>query len=305
MDKALNWDLLRSFLTVARTGKLTKAARNLKIDHSTLSRRMKHLEWELDTQLFNRSLTGYELTKQGEKLLDQVERMETTVFGINQEFSEESSGVSGTVRIGAPDGFGTAFLAPRIGLLLDAHPNLEVEIVAASRRFSLSKREADISIGLFEPTLGRHRAVKLTDYELGLYISRQHQERFSALKAVADLSNYPFISYIDDLIFTPELDYLSSVSKDIVPQIRSSNLLAQMRATIAGAGVCILPCFLANERDDLIRILPEDVTIMRTFWMITHSDMQQLFRVRAAAAFIAAQARTSRAFFIPEHAQQA
>ncbi|WP_113910985.1 LysR family transcriptional regulator [Roseovarius dicentrarchi] len=299
MDKALNWDLLRSFLTVARTGKLTKAARALKIDHSTLSRRVKQLERELDTHLFTRSLTGYELTKQGEKLLEQVEKMESTVFGINQEFSDEKSSVSGTVRIGAPDGFGTAFLAPRIGLLLNAHPNLEVEIVAASRRFSLSKREADIGIGLFQPTLDRHNAVKLTDYELGLYISRQHQEKFADLRTVRDLPRFPFISYIDDLIFTPELDYLSSVSKDIVPQIRSSNLLAQMRATISGAGVCVLPCFLANERPDLVRVLPDDVKIMRTFWMVTHSDTQQLFRVRAAAAFIAAQARTSSDFFTP------
>ncbi len=300
MGKALNWDLLRTFLTVARTGKLTKAARNLKIDHSTLSRRMKTLERELNTQLFSRSLTGYELTEQGERLLTQAEGMETAVFGINQEFAEESSSVSGTVRVGAPDGFGTAFLAPRIGLLLNEHPDLEVEIVAAPRRFSLSKREADISIGLFRPAHGRHRALKLTDYELGLYISREHQARFSALSSIKDLSDYPFISYIDDLIFTPELDYVSAVSKDIVPQIRSSNLLAQMRATIAGAGVCILPFFLANERTDLIRILQQEVKIMRTFWMVSHSDMQQLSRVRAVAEFIAGQAQTSPGFFLPE-----
>ncbi len=300
MGKALNWDLLRSFLTVARTGKLTKAARNLKIDHSTLSRRMKSLERELNTQLFSRSLTGYELTEQGERLLAQAEHMETAVSGINQEFAEESLSISGTVRIGAPDGFGTAFLAPRMGLLLDKHPDLELEIVAAPRRFSLSKREADISIGLFEPAHGRHRAIKLTDYELGLYISSKHQARFAALSSVKDLPDYPFISYIDDLIFTPELDYVSTVSKDIVPQIRSSNLLAQMQATIAGAGVCILPCFLANERLDLVRILPQDVKIMRTFWMISHSDMQQLSRVRTVAEFIVSQAKTSRRFFLPE-----
>lgn len=224
--------------------------------------------------------------------------MEAAVFGINRDFAEESSSVTGTVRIGAPDGFGTAFLAPRIGLMLAGHPDLEVEIVAAPRRFSLSKREADISIALFEPAHGRHRAVKLTDYELGLYISRQHQARFSALSCVKDLSDYPFISYIDDLIFTPELDYLSSVSKDIVPQIRSSNLLAQLQATIAGTGVCILPCFLAHGRADLVRVLPQDVKIIRTFWMVSHSDMQQLSRIRAIAEFIISQVKSSGEFFI-------
>lgn len=111
MSLSFDWDLLQSFLAVARAGKLTSAARRLKIDHSTLSRRLTTLEAGLGAKLFERHVSGYALTPQGEHLLQRAEVIESTVLAIQSDVAHASLRVSGTVRIGAPDGLGTAFLA--------------------------------------------------------------------------------------------------------------------------------------------------------------------------------------------------
>ena len=222
MLKPFDWDLLRSFLAVARSGKLTTAARRLKVDHSTLSRRIAALEFALKTKLFDKSLNGYALTLDGERLLAEAERVESTVIGIQNDIAAESTQVSGTVRIGTPDGFGTRFLAARIGALCARHPHLDVELVATPRSFSLSKREADIAIGLSNPHHGKLHTQKLTDYELGVYGAAEGAERFGDIADPQDLQRRPFVSYIDDLIFTPELDYLPHVARALAPRLKSS-----------------------------------------------------------------------------------
>ena len=233
MVHMFDWDLLRSFLAVARAGKLTAAARQLKIDHSTLSRRIVALENSLGTTLFERRLSGYTLTIHGETLLSRAEVIESNIFGIQADVSRDSSQIAGTVRIGSPDGFGTMFLAPRLGDLSSRHPNLNLELVAVSRNFSLSKREADIVIMLSRPTYGRLHSRHLTRYELGVYGPRNDEELNNSIATLNDLTGQPFISYIEDLLFAPELDYLPLVSRVIQPKLRSASLIAQKEAAAA------------------------------------------------------------------------
>jgi DNA-binding transcriptional LysR family regulator len=203
------------------------------------------------------------------------------------------------VRIGAPDGFGSAFLAPVIGRLLEAHPDLNIDLVATPRSFSLSKREADIAIGLSRPAHGRLHARKLTDYELGLYAARANPSLWAGLLAPDDIAAHPFISYIDDLIFAPELDYVPLVSKAVAPRLRSSNLIAQYQATAAGAGLCVLPCFMADGDARLVRVLPDAISLTRGFWMIVHDDMRDLARIQVTLDFIAAEVAKSARLFLP------
>jgi DNA-binding transcriptional LysR family regulator len=293
-----NWDLLQSFLAIARAGRLTVAARRLGIDHSTLSRRLAALEASLGATLFERTMTGYTLTTHGENLLRHAEGMESTVIALQSEMADSRSTVSGAVRIGAPDGFGTAFLAPAVGRLSQAHPGLDIQIVATPRNFSLSQREADIAITLSRPSHGRLHARLLTDYALGLYAAADRRELWQDIATVEDCAAKPFISYIDDMIFAPELDYLSSVARGIVPRIKSSNLIAQYQATVAGAGLCVLPCFLVAGDARLARVLP-GVELTRSFWLLVHSDMRDLARIRVTADFIADEVRRAKALFLP------
>lgn len=298
MSKPFDWDLLRSFLAVARSGRLTLAARRLKIDHSTLSRRIQALETSLGTKLFDKSLNGYALSLEGERLLAEAERVEAAVMTIQSEIAEESAGVSGTVRIGSPDGFGTRFLAPRIGALAARHPDLDIELVANPRSFSLSRREADIAIGLSNPMNARLFTLKLTDYELGLYGAASEADKWAHLQDPSGLNTVPFVSYIDDLIYTPELDYLPLISRALTTRIRSSNLLAQAEMIAAGAGLGVLPCFLAEGDRRFVRVLPKRVGLIRTFYLSIHEDMKRLARLRATVDFLVDITSSSRSLFL-------
>lgn len=293
------WSSLQSFLAVVRAGRLTTAARQLGIDHSTLSRRMAALEAALGAKLFDRRPDGYHLTIAGERLFNLARDMESGALAVEAELSGTSLRIAGTLRIGAPDGFGTVFLAGRLGSFALRHPGLELQLVTLPRVFNLSKREADLAIGLARPVEGRLHARKLTDYELGLYASPAYLAAHAPLRDLADLQGQHAIGYIGEMIYSPELDYLPLVSRDLCPAFTSSNLLAQFQATVSGAGLCVLPCFMADADARLRRVLPIAVSLRREFWLITHSDMVSLARVRAVSDFIAAEVAAARSLFVP------
>ncbi|TCT05239.1 LysR family transcriptional regulator [Aquabacter spiritensis] len=293
------WSDLRFFLAVARAGKLTLAARQLGVEHSTVGRRIGALERMLGAKLFDRQPGGYVLTAPGERLLVSAEAMETLASAARQEIGGADLGAAGTVRIGAPDGFGTFFLAPRMGRLAAQHPALEVQFLAMPRLFNLTKREADIAISLSRPNQGRLHAKKLTDYRLGLYAAPSYLAAHGPVENRATLARHTFISYVDELLYAPELDYLPLVSKDLRPRVKSSSLVAQFMAARAGAGLAILPCFMADAEPGLAPVLAGEVELTRTFWLITHADTRTLARVRVAADFIAQEAQEARSVLLP------
>jgi DNA-binding transcriptional LysR family regulator len=304
MGQSFDWDLVRSFLAVARTGKLTAGAKLLRIDHSTLSRRLAALEKALAAKLFDHSVSGYSLTAEGEQLLRRAEAIESSIFELDREFGQTAR-VSGAVRIGIPDGVGTSIVAPAIGELATAHPDLEIELVAVPRVFSLSKREADIAIALACPPRGRLHGRKLTDFEVGVYAAKTSPADWRNVSCADELARFPFIGYIDDLIYAPELDFIRDISSLITPRIRSSSLVAQWQATAEGAGLCALPCFIAESDSRLVRVLPDDVILKRAIWMIVHSDMRDTARIRVTCDFIAELMRKSRERFLPQRASLA
>jgi DNA-binding transcriptional LysR family regulator len=291
------WSDLRYFLAIARSGKLTAAARRLEVEHSTVSRRLAALEHALGARLFDKEPDGYKLTSAGEKLLPSAEGMEAIALTSQSHLADTDLSVSGTVRIGAPDGFGSFFLAPRIGQLAETHPNLEVQLVALPRVFSLSKREADIAISLGRPKEKRLHGHKLTDYRLKMYAAPAYLRKHPRIAAPAALEGHRFIGYVDDLLYTPELDYLRLAAKDARALLKSSTLVAQLEMTLAGAGICILPTFLAQAHPELECILPDTIELTRSFWLVVHTDIRNLARVRIVSDFIVGQVERERKLF--------
>ncbi|WP_454918831.1 LysR family transcriptional regulator [Xanthobacter sediminis] len=302
MSQAFNWNDLQAFLAVARTGRLTEAARSMAIEHTTLSRRIARLEMVLATRLFDRRPTGYSLTTDGAALLSQAETMEATALGILSNQTDPRMALTGTIRVGTPEAFGTYCLGDRIGALAAAYPGLTLELVAMPRAFSLSKREADLAIGLSRPPSGRLHAQKLTDYELGLYGSPGYIESHGAPKDKSELASHRFVGYIDDLVFAPELEYFASTLPGLDPAVRISNIITQMQATIGGAGLCILPCFMADPAPRLKRLLPESVRLTRSYWLVHHSDLHDSPRIKVISKFICDTVRDKRAMFLPGRA---
>lgn len=286
-----NWNDLQAFLTMARAGRLTVAAQRLGVDHSTLSRRIAALEAALGVPLFERRTVGFVLTPEGERLIGDAEAIETLALRMRATLDDGAASLTGTVRIGTPEGFGTYFLAPRIERLTGAHPGLEIELVANPRSFSLTKREADLAVSMARPAQGRVYASKLVDYALGVYAAPSYLARAHKIRKRADLLGLHWIGYVEDLKWTPELDYLPQVSRDINAHLRISNVMTQMAALAGGAGIGVLPHFMARHEPGLVRVLPDEVRLTRSYWMVTHADTRDLARVERVTHFIQEQLR--------------
>ena len=296
IDREYEWDDLRFFLAVYRAKSISGAARVLEVDHATVSRRLKRLERSLNATLLERTPNGYELTLAGGRVLDTAEAVESSLLVCASAITDTDLTLDGIVKIGAPDGFGSVFLAPRLAQLCNRYPGLEIQLIATARLFSLSKREADISIVIDQPYTGRLVSRKLTDYRLRMYAHANYLRDRGQPLTTEDLKGHEFIGYIENLLFSPMLDYLPLVSKEIHARFASTNLLAQRAAIEAGKGIGILPDFLVADNKDLAIVLPS-FHIDRTFYLLVHEDNRNLARIRKVADFIADEVKRNQALF--------
>ena len=281
----MNWDDVRIFLAIARSGQILGAAKRLGLNHPTVARRLTALETDLTAQLFTRRPSGTELTRAGEDFLLAAERMEAEMLSARALVGDASVTISGTVRVGAPDGFGVAFLAPRLGELTRIHPDLNIELVPVPRSFSLSRREADIAITVERPDQGRLVASKLVDYRLGLYASKKYLSDNAAPQTVDELLTHRLVGYVEDLLASPSLAYAGEFTRDFHPRFAVSSALGQVEAVCSGAGIGILHSFIARTRPELVRVMA-DVDIRRAYYTVFHESMRSLRRISTVTQFI-------------------
>ena len=264
----MDWEQLRFFLELARAGRLVIAARRMGVDHTTVSRKVQALEKDLGRPLFLREHEGYKLTEAGRALLPQVEAMESAFVGISDSLPDLGEQLSGHVRIGATEGYGTVLLAEQLAELGRRFPHLKVDLLALPRAVQLSRNEADIVITLERPERGPFIITRLTDYTLHLYGSEAYLAQHPEITHRDQLREHRFVSYVEDLLFSKELNFLDELVKSNSANLRSTSILAQQHAVLAGAGLAILPTFAAHNEPRLRRVLAGDVSFTRTFWML-------------------------------------
>ena len=298
--QAMDWSDLQVFLAVAQTGQLGRAGAALRVDATTVSRRLRRLEAAVGANLFEQTREGQVLTDAGEALLLRVERMSRAAAEIGQGTEGRSATVAGTLRISVAEGFGSWVLARHLPDFARAHPGLTVDLVANSGFLSMSKREADIAVMLSRPKAGPIIASKLSDYALGLYASHEYLASAGMPQRGVDLlSGHSLIGYIPDLLYAPELRYLDEFHPGLMPRLRSSSINAQHQLIAGGAGIGVLPCFIGNADRALSPVLPTK-RIVRAFWMVTHKDTHQLARVQAGKEWIIAMIARCRGLLLPK-----
>ncbi|MHB8772042.1 MAG: LysR family transcriptional regulator [Syntrophales bacterium] len=291
-----NWDDLRYFLTLSRTDSFVSAANHLKVTHSTVARRISALEEALQTQLFLRTEKGCRLTPAGEKLVPFAEQLESTVINLEGSVSGKDSQLSGAIRIGAPDGLGNTFLASYLSAFQKRHPSLEIELIAVPMYYSLAKREIDILITITKPTTGNIVARKLSDYRFGLFATEEYLAARQAIRTIEDLRGHSFVGYIEDLLYDQRLNLTEEYMSGLKTTFRSSTLLGQLKAVASGAGIGIIPYFMAAAEQNLVPVLPANY-VERTFWLQVNPDTRQLARVRATIDFIIDRMSSDRKLF--------
>ena len=303
----MDWDNLRYFLELARTGTLAAAARRTGVEHTTVARRIQALEKQMGAPLFAREAAGHRLTEAGRQLLPAVEAMETAVLGVERHSpaNAASSGPTGLVRVGATEGFGTLILAPHLARLTLAHPGLSIDLLAVPRMLHLSRREADIVISLERPKRGAVIVTKLANYTLRLYGQREYLARRPLITKAEDLRHHAFISYVDDLLFSKELQFLDQLHQPERFSLRSTSVTAQYEAVRAGAGLAVLPAFMADRDPILARVLPGQAEFTRTFWMSMPAEAKHLARVQAVWGLLKEVGQREAAVLVPGAARSA
>ncbi len=293
-----DWNDLRAFLAVARSGQISSAAKTLQVDSTTVSRRLRRLERALGQRLVEQTRNGQVLTQVGEDILIRVERIAEEAAALFQS-GVPSRGIGGHIRLSVSEGFGSWFLAPRLPALAREHPELTIELVASSGFLSPSKREADIAVMLSRPTAGPLIARKLADYSLMLYAAPAYLEEAGIPTTPEDLAHgHRLVGYISDLLYAPELDYLNEIHADLRASVTSSSIIAQLRLVAGGAGIGVLPCFMGDQERVLTRVLPS-LRIKRSFWIVTHKDNHRLEKVRYLSNWLAGQVRSEQKLLQP------
>lgn len=261
-----NWDDMRVFLAVSRAGSLTAAGQDLRMDAATVGRRIARLEEASGTALFVKSPQGYHMTEAGQGLVPLAEEAEAALqlAGANLTGQE---GLSGIFRIGAPDGCANYLLPQVCTAIAQENPGLEVQIVALPRVVDLSRREADIAITVSPPKSARLLVEKLSDYHLSLAAAESWIARHGMPDSLEALKGAQMIGYIPEMIFDAELDYLSTLGFREAP-LASNSVAVQLNWARAGAGPAVVHDFALPAAPELRRILPQEVRLTRTFWMI-------------------------------------
>jgi DNA-binding transcriptional LysR family regulator len=275
----MNWDDLKVFLEVARSETLSLASKRLNIDPSTVSRRIHKLEDQLGTQLFDRSVTGHLLTEHGTELLTTALEIEQKTLASLDILQGKNLQTKGNIRIGTTDAFGSYFLTKSIAGFSQQHKNITIDLLPLQRLVKITQYEADLAVTVEQPENKSLVVTKLCDYKLKLYASKQYIETNGTITALSSLSKHAMIGYVDDLIFSEQLCYLEQYLAHAKPVFRSTSVIAQFKAVEAGIGLAILPCFLAAQSDELVAVLEQDITIMRSFWMAAPVERKRLARV--------------------------
>ncbi|MEO6200376.1 MAG: LysR family transcriptional regulator [Cryobacterium sp.] len=290
-----NPDDLLVLLAVARTGRFTTAADSLDLNHTTISRRIASLEKALGGRVLSRTVGGWELTDLGRLATQAAEGVESAVALLSGD-SAPSNQLTGVVRMSATDGFSAYIAAPAVAALQRKHPSLRVEIVTVTRRALQHRSGLDIEVVVGEPQVHRAEALRLGFYMLGMYASRGYLAEYGTPTTVQQLTEHPLVYFVDSMLQVDDLDAPRRLVPSMRDSISSTNVFVHVEATRAGAGIGFLPCFMADQHRDLVRLLPDDFKEQLPYWMVLRPDS---LRQPSVAAVVDALRTQTAAFTQP------
>jgi len=281
----VNWDALQAFLAVARTGRISAAARRLDVEHTTISRRLTTLETTLGVPLFYRTNTGYTLTAHGRNALTQAEAMERAALALTARVREGSGAIAGQVRVAMAPEFASHWLAPQLKTLRANHPRIDVQILVGTRQRDLTRGEAELAIQSPRPRQKDLVAVRIARTSLALYASKTIM--MSARWRITDresLRGVSLLIYTAAFRMLQEAKWFQAVLSSGGAYMETNSTHALLAAVRAGVGVGVLPRFVARWHDDVVEV--SDVVATHDVWLITHPEFRRDPKVRATAEFL-------------------
>jgi DNA-binding transcriptional LysR family regulator len=299
LSEPFYWDDLKAFLAVARFGTLSLAARKLKVNHATVSRRIEALEKSLNLNLFYKTLRGYSLTDAGRSLLESASRIEMTALDIEHNISGPKQVISGSIKIAAAESFSNFFISPRVGEFARTFPQLAIELISV-QRLSMSKRDFDLAVAMSPMQEDKYTSERLVDYKLYVYASKAYLDSSEPIRKKEDLIHHHFVGHLDYLSAGRTSSYLDGIDKGVVARVQSSSVHGKIEAVSAGFGLCVLPAYVASSRRELIPVLSQDAFLERSYWIVMRSELAPTRKLRSARDFLVdAVSRAGSLFEIP------
>lgn len=282
--RSLDWNDLRYFLAVCRSGTLAGAARSLGVRHSTVARRVEALEAALGVSLFKHAPDGFLLTEAAAEIVPFAEKAERAIAALEQHVGEGDKRIDGVVRIATTESF-SGFLMRRLADLQAQYPRLTIDVLSGNAQLDLARHEADVAIRFGETTQPDLIRKRLCDLGWSLYASEGYLSRTGARVTPADLTGHEVIGFDKTMAGTAGALWLDQHGAGAKVVVRCNSLVAALNAAIAGMGFTVLPCFLADAEPRLQR-LTDEIVAMGAAWIVFHPDVAEIRRVRTVIDFL-------------------
>jgi DNA-binding transcriptional LysR family regulator len=282
----LNWDDLRFFLAVARSGSYKSAARSLAVNPTTVGRRLTVLEAVVKKKLFVRTPEALVPTPAGLGLRKRAESVELEMLACERELTGLDSEINGPLRVTAADGFMNYVLLPAIEELRRLHPGLALDLRSDTRVLDLSRREADVAIRLVRPREPALIARRIGDMRMGLFASAHYLERRGTPRSASALAAHDLIGFDASLDTAMQVKWLHRTVPSARYILRANTTTSQVLAACLGHGIVLLPVFVARREPTLRRILARLQCPTRELWSVTHSDLKNSPKVKVFTEFV-------------------
>lgn len=280
-----DWDDFRIVLAIQREKTLSGAARRLRVDQSTVGRRLTSLEAKIGARLFDRTPEGYLLTAAGEAVLPQLLALEDAAIAIERKLAAEDAELAGPVRVATSDSFAAWFLVPLLHELRREQPEIVVELVTGNPPVRLARREADVSIRLNKPKEPNLIAKRLGRAGWAVYVAKRYVQQHGVPDARRGFEGHALVALADELRGTVGASWMAENAGRARVALCSNSLLSQAEAVVSGLGFSALPCVFGDREARLLRIAP-GVIGHHDIWRVVHPDVQRSARVRAVLAFL-------------------
>lgn len=299
-ESSFDWDDLKFILSVGRNGSLALAARELGVNHSTVSRRIAQAEQRLGVKLFNRMQTGLSPTQAGQEACASAEKIEQDIFDLSRTIAARDAVLKGPLTITAPQLLIEAQIADIADKFIAQYPGIDIVVNASNEILNLHKREADIAIRVSNhPAEGLYGRVAARQ-KRGFYGSHEYLARY---KERAESSNpeidYVAFSWWGDKPLKDLQQYFSHVRTSVVVD----DMIAMQSMVRAGLGIGRMPCFVGDGDPKLTRVPELALEPYLDIWVLSHPDLKHNARVRRFMSFCADEIKKRQAFYLGQESR--
>jgi DNA-binding transcriptional LysR family regulator len=284
-----DWDDVRFFLAVAKTGSFSAAATQLNTKQTTVGRRIQALERRLGAKLFDRHRHGMEVTPAARGVLMQAESMMSNATSIERHLAGLDREMAGIVRIAATEGLAAHWLVPRLSQLRRSHPDIIVQAIAGDQVLDLATRQADLAIRFFRPTSNQLVAARVGQFNMSILASASYVEQYGLPQKLSDLREHHIVDHTTLHTLPAMKPWSEAVESSTNIVLRTNSSYAAIAAVQVGYGISVFPDYVTKS--STLIAAPIDLNIIRDIWLVSHEETNKGVRIRTVIDYVREQFR--------------